>query len=190
MNAPGGDSFDQWLGQELQQHAAAHRAPSPMPAQAQYHAAYLKGGLHVPMLAKVAAVLTTKAALAATVGVLVAAAAGEAVVTGSVNPADWGQQVVQQVQKCKDAIAPGSHGIGDCVSSFASQHGKKAGSDHRANPTPGQGQGNGSGNANGNGNGHTPTPPDKNHPTPPGQGGPHPTPPDKVHPTPPGNGHQ
>jgi hypothetical protein len=181
MNAPGGDSFDQWLGQTLQQHASAHSAPSPMPVQAQYHAAYLQSGLHLPFLAKVGAVLTAKAAIAATVGVLVAAAAGEAVVTGSVNPADWGQQVVQQVQKCKDALAPGSHGIGSCVSSFANQHGKTESSDHRANPTPGRGQG----------NKHTPGPPDKTHPTPPaspGKSGSHPTPP--VHPTPPGNGHK
>jgi hypothetical protein len=181
MNAPGDDSFDQWLGQQLQQHASAHSAPSPMPVQAQYHAAYVKSGLHVPMLAKVAAVLTTKAALAITVGVLVAAAAGETVVTGSINPADWGQQVVHQVQKCKDALAPGSHGIGDCVSSFSSQHGKKVSSDHHASPTPGQG--------NGNGNGHTPGQPDKTHPTPPGQGGSHNTPPDKDHPSPPSTGH-
>jgi hypothetical protein len=184
MNAPGGDSFDQWLGQQLEQHTSAHSAPSPMPAQAQYHAAYLQGGLHVPMLSKVAAVLTTKAAIAATVGVLVAAAAGEAVVTGSVNPTDWGQQVVQQVQKCKEALAPESHGIGKCVSSFASQHGKKVSSDHRATPTPGQGNGgNGNGNGSGNGSGN-----DKTHPTPPDKV--HPTPPGKDHPTPPGGGHK
>jgi hypothetical protein len=178
MNPQGGDSFDQWLGQQLQQHAAAHNAPSPMPAQAQYHAAYMKAGVHVPVLAKVAAVLTTKAAIAVTFGVLAAAAAGEAVVTGSINPADWGQQVVQQVQKCKDALAPDSHGVGDCVSSFSSQHGKNVSDDHRANPTPGHGDK------------HTPGPPDKTHPTPPaspGKNDAHPTP--AVHPTPPTNGH-
>ena len=170
MNAPGDDSFDQWLGQELQQHAAAHNAPSPTPAQAQYHAAYIQAGVHVPLLAKVAAVLATKAAIAVTFGVLAAAAAGEAVVTGSINPVDWGQQVVQQVQKCKDALVPESHGIGECVSSFSSQHGKNVSGDHRAHPTPGQGNGNGGGN-------------DKAHPTPPAKV--HPSPPDKVHPSPP-----
>ena len=178
MNALGGDSFDQWLGQQLQQHAAAHSAPSPMPVQAQYHAAYIQGGVHVPLLAKAAAVLTTKAAIAVTFGVLAAAAAGEAVVTGSVNPVDWGQQVVQQVQKCKDALAPDSHGVGDCVSSFASQHGKKVSDEHRAHPTPTSGHGNGTGSGNGDGK-------DKSHPTPPA----HPTPPDKDHPSPPSNGH-
>ena len=173
MNAQGGDSFDQWLGQQLQQHASAHSAPSPMPAQAQYHAAHIRAGVHVPMLAKVAAVLTTKAAIAVTFGVLAAAAAGEAVVTGSINPVDWGQQVVQQVQTCKDALAPDSHGVGDCVSSFSSQHGKNVSGDHRANPTPGQGNGNGNGNGNGAGK-------DKTHPTPPA----HPSPPVKDHPSP------
>jgi hypothetical protein len=178
MNALGGDSFDQWLGQQLQQHVATHNAPSPMPAQAQYHAAYIQAGVHVPVLAKVAAVLTTKAAIAVTFGVLAAAAAGEAVVTGSINPVDWGQQVVQQVQKCKDALAPESHGIGDCVSSFASQHGKNVSDEHRAHPTPGQGNGNGTGNGSGDGK-------DNTHPTPPA----HPSPPDKDHPSPPSTGH-
>ena len=186
MNALGGDSFDQWLGQQLQQHASAHNAPSPMPAQAQYHAAYIRAGVHVPMLAKVAAVLTTKAAIAVTFGVLAAAAAGEAVVTGSINPVDWGQQVVQQVQKCKDALSPDSHGIGDCVSSFSSQHGKNVSDDHRANPTPGQGNGSGNGNGGGNDKAH-PTPPDKVHPSPPDKV--HPSAPDKVHPSPTNNGH-
>jgi hypothetical protein len=176
MNALGGDSFDQWLGQQLQQHAAAHNAPSPMPAQAQYHAAYIKAGVHVPVLAKVAAVLTTKAAIAVTFGVLAAAAAGEAVVTGSINPADWGQQVVQQVQTCKDALAPDSHGAGDCVSSFTSKHGKNVSDEHRAHPTPGQGNGNGTGTGDGK---------DKTHPTPTA----HPSPPDKDHPSPPSNSH-
>ena len=176
MNAPGGDTFDQWLGQQLQQHASARGGPSPMPQQAQYHAAYIQGTVHIPMLAKVAAVLTTKAALAAAFGVLAVGAASEAVISGSVNPADWGQQVVQQVQKCKDALAPESHGIGQCVSSFASQHGKTVSSEHRANPTPGQGLG------------HTPGPPDKTKPTPPGKA--HQTPPGQVRPTPSNNGHK
>ena len=174
MNATGADSFDTWLGQQLQQHVSGRGGPSPMPQQAQYHAAYIKGTVHIPMLAKVAAVLTTKAALAAAFGVLMVGAASEAVISGSVNPADWGQQVVQQVQTCKDALAPGSHGIGQCVSSFASQHGKTVSSEHRATPTPGQG--------------HTPGPPEKTKPTPPGKA--HETPPGLVRPTPSNNGHK
>jgi len=143
VNTLGADSFDQWLGQQLQQHASAVEGPSPLPVQAQYHAAYVKGSLNMPFLAKVGAVLSTKAAIAVTASVLAvsAAGAGEAAITGSANPGDWGKQVVQQVNSCKDALVPGSHGIGQCVSSFASQHGKKVSSEHRTTPaaTPSHG---------------------------------------------------
>jgi len=60
------------------------------------------------------------AAAAATI----AAAATEVAITGSVNPANWGQQVRQQVDACKaSAERLGVHGIGQCVASFARQHG-------------------------------------------------------------------
>jgi hypothetical protein len=175
MSALSGPGFDTWLDSQLQQHAAAYSGPSPLPAQAQYHAAYLHGGVHLPLLAKVGAVLTTKAAIGVAAGALAVGAAGvgESVITGSINPADWGKQVVQQVKYCKDALAPGSHGIGQCVSSFASQHGAKGSSaEHHATPTPAHGQ-------------HTPGPP-------PGKGKPvvHPTPPAHVHPTPPAKKHK
>ena len=87
-------------------------------------------------LAKIAALASTKAALGLTVGVLAVSAAGaatEAAITGSTNPSNWGQQVVQQVDKCKKmALAAGTHGIGECVSTFASKHGQQESSDHRA----------------------------------------------------------
>ena len=72
-------------------------------------------------------------------GVAVAAAAvtvAAVSTTGSLNPADWGQQVKQQVETCKDQLAAGEHGIGDCVSDFASQHGATVASDarHHGNP--------------------------------------------------------
>jgi len=76
------------------------------------------------------AALTLKAltgAVAAAAAVTVAGAA----TTGSLNPADWGQQVSAQVQACKDKLADGQHGIGDCVSAFASQHGALVASDAR-----------------------------------------------------------
>ncbi len=38
-----GDLFDRWLEQELQSQAGKQSGPSPMPAQAQYHSAYLLG---------------------------------------------------------------------------------------------------------------------------------------------------
>ena len=131
----GATGFDQWLEQQLQNQAAGHSGPSPLPAHAQYHAAYLQGGLHMSVLATAATLVSTKGAIGLTVAALAIGAAGagsEAAITGSANPSDWGQQVVQQVQKCKTALAAGTHGIGDCVSSFASQHGKQVSADHRA----------------------------------------------------------
>jgi hypothetical protein len=171
MSTPGNQGFDQWLSSQLQQHASAFSGPNPLPAQAQYHAAYLHGAVRLPLLAKVGAALTTKAAIGVAAGVLVvgAAGAGESVITGSSNPSDWGKQVVKQVNTCKDALAPGSHGIGQCVSSFASSKHGSAGAEHRATPTPGHGD-------------QTPGPP-------PGKGKPtaHPTPRAHPHPTPPNN---
>ena len=165
MSTPGNPGFDQWLSSQLQLHASAHTGPSPLPNQAQYHAAYLEGGGRLPLLAKVAALLTSKAAIGVAAATLAVGAAGvgESVITGSTNPGDWGKQVVKQVNTCKDALAPGSHGIGQCVSAFASSKHGSAGAEHRATPTPGHA-------------GHTPGPP-------PGKGKPSPHP----RPTPPHN---
>lgn len=148
MSTPGVPGFDRWLDSQLQQHASAHIGPSPLAAQAQYHAAYVKSGAHLPLLAKVAAVLTTKTAIGVAAAALAVSAAGasESVITGSTNPSDWGKQVVKQVNTCKDALAPDSHGIGQCVSSFASKHGQSSSVEHRATPTPAHGE-------------HTPGPP-------------------------------
>jgi hypothetical protein len=149
MSVESGDGFDRWLEQQLQSEAARANGPSPGPAQAQYHAVYIQGGLHMSVLAKAASLVSTKAAAGLAVAVLavVGASAVEAAVTGSSNPTVWGQQVVQQVDKCKVALAPGSHGIGQCVSTFAKQHGKQESAGHSASP------------ARENQNGHTPGPP-------------------------------
>jgi hypothetical protein len=93
-------------------------------------------------------------------GVAVAAAAvtvAGAATTHSLDPSVWGQQVKQQVETCKDQLAQGDHGIGDCVSGFANQHGQTVASDARQH---GSGSGNGNGpsndkNGNGNGNGNS-----------------------------------
>jgi hypothetical protein len=85
-------------------------------------------------------------------GVAVAAAAvtvAGAATTGSVNPLTWGQQVSQHVADCKAKLSDGQHGIGDCVSAFASQHGQAVASDARHH---GNGNGNGNGAANAHGN--------------------------------------
>jgi hypothetical protein len=93
------------------------------------------------------------AALAATA----AGAATEAAITGSLNPTDWGKQVVQQVATCKADLATGEHGIGACVSAFAKQHGKLVSAEHHASGNGnanGHGANKGNSNGNGNGNGH------------------------------------
>jgi hypothetical protein len=85
------------------------------------------------------------AAMAATAAV----AATEVAITGSMNPASWGQQVTQQVADCKASAARlGVHGIGQCVSQFANQHGKAVSDAHKASAARENG------NANGNANGH------------------------------------
>jgi hypothetical protein len=84
--------------------------------------------------------------------VVVAAAATEAAITGSANPANWGQQVRQQVVACKAALETGEHGIGPCVSVFASQHGKdnsNRASGARLNHGNANGHNKGAGKANG-----------------------------------------
>jgi hypothetical protein len=69
------------------------------------------------------------AAAAATV----AGAATETLVTGSVNPSVWGQQVQGSVQACKARFATsGQHGIGECVSDFASKHGESTSESNQA----------------------------------------------------------
>ena len=112
------------------------------------------------------------AALAAKLisGVAIAAAAvtvAGATATGSLDPAVWGQQVTDRVQECKAALAAGQHGIGDCVSAFASTHGAGVASHARhqgigngngyasgRGKGNGNGTGNGTGNVNGNAHGH------------------------------------
>ena len=105
--------------------------------------------------------------------VVAAAAVTEAAITGSADPANWGRQVTAQVAACKAALKTGEHGIGQCVSAFASQHGKLV-SDQRAsgarlNHGNGNanghdkatgGKSNGKGKANGHGHGQTGHKPD------------------------------
>ena len=120
--------------------------------------------------------LLTGIAVAAA-AVVVAGAATEVATTGSLNPANWGQQVKQQVSDCKASAARlGVHGIGECVSDFASSkprtnNGKDNGKGNtkdngkdnvKGDPKdktkgPGNGNGNGNNNGNSNGNGHKPS---------------------------------
>lgn len=120
--------------------------------------------------------LLTGLAVAASAAVL-AGAATEVAVTGSLNPVNWGQHVTQTVQTCKDTLrASGTRGIGQCVSAVAKQHGEQVSDSHQASKarenngkdkssvndkSSGNGNGkdksNGDSNGNGRGNGHKPS---------------------------------
>lgn len=64
----------------------------------------------------------------------IAVAATEVANTGSVNPLNWGHQVVTVVNECKaSAERLGVHGIGQCVSSFARTHGDTVSDSHAKN---------------------------------------------------------
>ncbi len=81
-----------------------------------------------------------------------AVAATEVAITGSVNPANWGSQVVTQVNACKaSAERLGVHGIGQCVASFARTHGDTVSDSHAKNDKTKTGK-EGNGNANPNAN--------------------------------------
>jgi hypothetical protein len=75
------------------------------------------GGAAAALTVKVATGLAVAAAAAT-----VAGAAAETAITGSASPTAWGQQVKTQVDECKDALAPGQNGIGECVSNLAKTH--------------------------------------------------------------------
>jgi hypothetical protein len=125
------------------------------------------GGAGVALSMKL---LTSVAVAAAAVTVAGATA------TGSLDPSVWGQQVRERVEECKAQLADGQHGIGDCVSSFASSHGKDVASGARQH---GNGNGNGNGNGADNPNAHGGNPNANDHakdktkdrPSPKGRGG-------------------
>ena len=121
------------------------------------------------------AALAVKAATGFAVAALAmvsAAAVTEAAITGSADPANWGQQVRQQVIACKAALETGQHGIGKCVSAFASQHGQvmsgrasgarlnHGNGNAKGHDQAGKSNGKGKGKANGHGNGQTSHKPD------------------------------
>ena len=116
--------------------------------------------------AAVAAKVLTGFAVVA-LGAAGAGAATEAALTGSLNPSDWGQQVKQQVETCKETLrASGVRGIGPCVSAFAKQHGDQTSDQHQASEArtnPGKGhdktKDTGKDDGKGKGNGHNDVPP-------------------------------
>jgi len=84
-------------------------------------------------LPQFAAGLSAKAVVGLTVAtVLVGGGTATAIATGSANPVNWGQAVVQAVTTCKADYGPSAtpsssttakKNVGQCVSAFAKQHG-------------------------------------------------------------------
>jgi hypothetical protein len=110
--------FDSLLEHELQRRFGSVSGPVPWPSRAAYKlAARSRRGARRPR--SVGLVVAVAAGLLALGSVIAATAA-----TGTTDPTVWGQQVKTAVENCKDQLSSGQHGIGDCVSDFAQQHGK------------------------------------------------------------------
>jgi hypothetical protein len=162
MNGPG--DFERELEQEL------HRILDPIAAAPIPFRRAPSGAIARRVLGGAGVALGLKLATGVAIAAFAAAAIGattEVAVTGSLNPADWGQQVKTTVADCKAKLAAGQHGIGDCVSDFASQHGALVSNQHPRDN--GKGTTNGSTNGSDNGksdgsggtNSHKPTSPGK-----------------------------
>lgn len=81
-------------------------------------------------------IVASKAAIGITIATLAVGGAGAVTataITGSANPAVWGQTVTAAVTSCKGNLTAGMHGIGSCVSAVAKQKGEQ----ERAQHSPG-----------------------------------------------------
>ena len=139
------DEFDGWLTSELDRGLASARPRTRFAPPRRARRLTLKAAA-----VAVAAVLVTSG---------VALAAGTAV-TGTPNPAVWGQQVQAKVQQCQQQLSSGQHGIGQCVSAFAKGHGQeeKANHGHGAGANGAGSNGHGHGHGHGAGVSHSPEP--------------------------------
>ncbi len=111
MNGPG--DFERELEREL------HRVLDPIAASPIPLRRATSGAFSKRLLGGAGAALGLKLATGFAVAAFAAAGAvatTEVAITGSLNPADWGQQVKTTVADCKAKLAAGQHGIGDCVS--------------------------------------------------------------------------
>jgi hypothetical protein len=89
------------------------------------------------------AALGVKAAVGGAIVALAAGAATATAATGSANPVNWGQHIVQVVKGCKQQHAQ----VGECVSDVAQEHGEQVRAQHSeaaekatATPSPKPGQ--------------------------------------------------
>src|SRR5713226_3767040 len=145
MNGPG--DFERELEREL------HRVLDPIAAAPIPFRRAPSGALARRLLGGAGVALGLKLATGVAIAAFAAAAIGattEVAVTGSLNPADWGQQVKTTVADCKAKLAATQHG--DLVSN---QHP----SDSSNGTTNGSTNGSGNSKSDGSGNstGHKPT---------------------------------
>jgi|ERR1035437_8972490 hypothetical protein len=121
--------FDTFLESALKKEFDSVTGQFGRPELARY--SQIQGGSSMKRL------FTSKLSLGLAVGGLLLGATGAAAstaVTGSTNPAVWGQQVKAAVGDCKaQAKAAGKPGIGDCVSAFAKRHGDTVSDQHGNN---------------------------------------------------------
>jgi hypothetical protein len=87
-----------------------------------------------------AAAAAVKGKAAAAVLAALIATGGAAGTVAAANQGVFGQQVKAQVESCKDALKTGTHGIGECVSDFASQHGQTERQQHSQDNSTTHGQ--------------------------------------------------
>jgi hypothetical protein len=131
-NGDGGLDFDTLLEHELRRRVGRLRGPSPAVHQAAYHAGATGG--KTTMVSSLTAAATSKIAvgLAAATALVVAGGSAAAAASHSGNPAAWGRTVTEAVAACKSQLGAGEHGIGQCVSAVARQHGQSQRDEHSA----------------------------------------------------------
>jgi len=120
--------FDTWLEDELARGFVQFRQ-APLPTGAPY-----RPGASPRVSRRLAAKTLV---LVAAVALALAGTTALAAVTGSANPQVWGQYMKDVVTTCKSQLGAGQHGIGNCVSTIASQHGAQQRDQH----SNGQGKG-------------------------------------------------
>jgi hypothetical protein len=128
-----GDDLDRLLDQELQRRLGWRLGPSAQFQQSAYYAAFFAQGDPSSALASPTRGLVKTAAGLVSASLIVGAGAAIAVAsTGSPDPGVWGQTVNAAVSTCKDQLAGGERGIGQCVRAVARQQGADQRATHSA----------------------------------------------------------
>jgi hypothetical protein len=154
MNADG-DDFDALLGHELRRHVGRLQGPTPAYRQAAYRAVSTGGRTSMSLVPSLAAATSSKiaAGLATAALVVGGGSAAASAATHSTDPGVWGRTVTQAVATCKSQLAAGEHGIGQCVSAVAKEHGEDQRAAHAQSGGGSGASPNSQGNANGSANG-------------------------------------